>query len=52
MRDALELVLMFHEGGSWSSEKSKRWDELSGNREATTRTLCDCVRESLAGDEQ
>jgi hypothetical protein len=51
MRDALELVLLFHEGGSWSNEKSERWAELSGNREATTRTLCDCVRESLAGDE-
>jgi phosphoribosyl-AMP cyclohydrolase len=49
MRDALELVLLFHEGVFWSNEKSERWAKLSGNREATTRTLCDCAREALDG---
>jgi isopentenyl phosphate kinase len=49
-RDVAELVLLFHGGGSWSDEKSKRWEELTENREATTRTLCDCAREALKAE--
>jgi hypothetical protein len=44
---ALELVLMFHGAGPWDPDKSLRWQELSGSPEATTKVLCDAVRQAL-----
>jgi hypothetical protein len=46
MREALELVLLFHSGSAWDKQQM-RWNELTGGREATTRVLCDCAREAL-----
>lgn len=46
-RAALELPLLFHGGGPWDDAKRLRWVELTGNREATTKVLCDAIREAL-----
>jgi hypothetical protein len=47
MRNALELVLLFHSGGEWDEVKAAKWNRLTQHREPTTRVLCDCVREAL-----
>lgn len=53
---ALEAVLLFHSGSPWDDTKRLRWLELAHlvlkdvyylNYEATTRVLCDMVREAL-----
>ena len=40
-------VLMFHGGGPWSDHERDAWQALTGEREATTRTLCDLARRTL-----
>jgi hypothetical protein len=45
--DLAAAVLLFHSGGYWSAEKRDLWEQLTGQREATTRTLCDCARALL-----
>ena len=40
-------VLMFHGGGTWSDHERDIWHALTGEREATTRTLCDLARRTL-----
>ena len=47
--DALRAVLLFHGGGPWDAAKAAAWERLTGEREATTRTLCDFVRAALGG---
>jgi len=49
LRAALELPLMFHSAGPWDDNKRKRWAELTGNGEATTRVICDAIRAALDG---
>jgi hypothetical protein len=39
-------VLLFH-GSDWSDEKREQWIALTGQREATTRVLCDLARRTL-----
>lgn len=46
--DALRAVLLFHESGPWTDEKRRMWFDLTGRHEATTKALCDFVREALA----
>ena len=45
---ALEATLIFHSGGEWDAEKSARWKELTENRDATTKGLCDMHRAAIA----
>jgi hypothetical protein len=47
MAEALDLVLLFHSGGGWTSESQKRWMTLTGSGDATTRVMCDAVRAAL-----
>ena len=53
MHEALEAVLLFHRPGHWNAAKRERWKNLTTNtrwtkgREATTKVLCDLVREAL-----
>lgn len=49
-RAALELPLLFHGGGVWDDAKRLRWADLTGNREATTKVLCDAIREALRNE--
>jgi predicted transcriptional regulator len=44
---AAKATLMFHQGGPWSQADRETWLELTGRDEASTRTLCDFVREQL-----
>jgi hypothetical protein len=48
-RRALELPLIFHSGGYWSSELRSRWSEITGTEEATTKIMCDTIRRALGG---
>lgn len=44
---AAKATLMFHQGGPWSQANREAWLELTGREEASTRSLCDFVREQL-----
>lgn len=46
-RDGLEAPLLFHGAEPWGDAKVKRWERLTGRGEATTRALCDFVRQVL-----
>lgn len=46
-RQALEACLLFFKGGAWTARDSKRWHELVGNHDQTSRSLCDKIREVL-----
>jgi hypothetical protein len=59
LREALELVLLFHRGGPWGDAKTDRWREITGryrpnfgsntdSDEVTTRLMCDHIRKVLA----
>lgn len=45
-RRALRAVLLFY-SPDWSGAQQREWEELTGRKEATTRALCDFVREVL-----
>jgi hypothetical protein len=45
-------VLLFHSGTPWTDEKRQLWAALTGRREATTKVLCDVVREIRAEAER
>jgi hypothetical protein len=45
--DALEAVLLFYSVSPWDEQKKKRWMNLTGKEEATTKVLCDTVRAAL-----
>ena len=48
--EAIELTLLFHDGGVWDDYRKERWATLTGGgevqfgKEATTRVLCDELR--------
>ena len=48
MRDALNLVLLFHGGGEWGVEARAQWRAVTGGDDATTRALCDHIRQTIA----
>jgi len=48
LRAALELPLMFHASGPWDEDKRRRWKEITGSDEATTKIMCDHIRNVLA----
>jgi len=54
MSDAERLakaVLLFHRGGPWFDRDRELWSALTGEREATTKVLCDLARRIRATEE-
>jgi hypothetical protein len=47
LREALELVLMFHSGEPWTDSRKLRWREIVGDDNANSRAMCDHIREIL-----
>lgn len=47
LRNACRAVLLFHSSGPWDETKARRWRDLTGQTDATTKSLCDAVREAL-----
>lgn len=47
LKDIAKATLLFHSGSPWSAAKSEEWKQLTGRDEATTRQLCDFIREQL-----
>jgi glycosyltransferase A (GT-A) superfamily protein (DUF2064 family) len=47
LRDALNLVLMFHSGGEWTTADRAQWKHVTGSDEATTKVLCDHIRKVM-----
>lgn len=47
---ACKATLLFHRGGAWTPEVRVEWQLLTNKAEATTKSLCDFIREVL--DEQ
>lgn len=53
LENACKLTLMFHDGSEWTYDKRNEWtlratDELGHGRcDATTKVLCDVIREAL-----
>jgi hypothetical protein len=45
---ALRLPLLFHSGAPWTEERRLEWRSLTGSYEATTKVMCDAIREALA----
>lgn len=46
LRTALRAVLLFYRP-NWTPERQAEWEALTGQNEASTRTLCDVVRAAL-----
>lgn len=46
--DVLTLPLLFHQGGPWTEEDRAKWVAITGKDEATTKVMCDTIRETLA----
>jgi hypothetical protein len=44
-------VLLFHGAIEWNDEQRELWDALTGQKEATTRVLCDLARKVRADEE-
>jgi hypothetical protein len=50
MSDAERLaraVLMFHQGSPWLPSDAISWQALTGERDCTTKALCDLARQTL-----
>jgi hypothetical protein len=39
-----QAILLFHKGGPWTVEDTKRWETLTGSCNVTTRELCNLAR--------
>lgn len=52
-RDELAKVaratLLFYRSSPWTSQYADEWRALTGRKEATTKALCDFIRETLEG---
>lgn len=46
--DIGRATILFHGGGEWSAEKANEWYCLTGTDEATSKVLCDFIRQCLA----
>jgi len=46
LRAAAQATLLFH-GSLWLPAQREEWKRLTGEDEATTKTLCDFVRKCL-----
>lgn len=47
LRKFARAVLLYHGAPSWTEKEKREWSELTGNRDATTRVLCDLARAVL-----
>lgn len=47
-RALLEVVLLFHRGGEWTANDTTTWTRLTGGNDASTKGLCDAIRDALA----
>lgn len=47
LRKVCQAVLVFHQGGPWTSDQDRTWRNLTHNQDATTRVLCDLIRGAL-----
>jgi hypothetical protein len=45
-------VLLFHRGGEWTPYDREMWVVLTGQSDATTKTLCDLARKVRAAEER
>ena len=52
LHDVAEATLLFHRGGAWEPTDAMKWAELTGAKEATSKTLCDAIRKALAHPEE
>lgn len=43
--EGIEFVLRFHRGGHWTEEDSRLWARWTGGDDATTRAMCDQLRQ-------
>lgn len=50
VQEALELPLLFHSGGAWDDDKRARWKAITGSDDASTKAMCDHIRETLGRD--
>lgn len=47
LKRALELPIMFHQGGPWSDRDQARWQEICDSTEATSKAMNDHIRNVL-----
>ena len=45
-------VLLFFRGGQWTQDDREMWIVLTGQRDATTKALCDLAREVRGQEER
>ncbi len=50
MLQALFLVIVFHQGGEWNDKKREFWKRLTGDDDATTKSLCSHIRVVIGND--
>ncbi|HXH12320.1 MAG TPA: hypothetical protein VNP04_21450 [Alphaproteobacteria bacterium] len=48
LRRACQAVLLFHDGTPWTPQKQAAWEQFTQMPVATTRALCDTVRQALS----
>lgn len=48
LREALEMVLVYHSGGPWTATKARRWERWTGGDFVSTHDLCSQIRVDLA----
>ena len=47
MEKGCKAALLFHSPTPWTPEKQKEWVELTGERDCTTKSLCNFLRRVL-----
>ena len=47
MASSLQAVLLFHRGGVWDDDARREWKNLTGRDDASTKSMCDTIRETL-----
>lgn len=47
LKKLLELPLLFHAGGVVRPIQHKRWLAITGNKDMTTKVMCDAIRKGL-----
>jgi hypothetical protein len=47
MEKGCKAALLFHSSTPWTPEKQKEWVELTGEKDCTTKSLCNFLRRML-----
>lgn len=47
LRKLAKLPLLFYRAGYWTSREAVEWESITGEHEATTRIMCDTIRNGL-----